>query len=149
MRKWHVAAMMAAMMGIPATAAAQSYVRADCRALVAKPAARFDDGQHRAWYHRFWNGDCGDLAFCSPGSPNWNEAVQLIHDRAPPARRAALTAKACKLGRLIGMEWSRDNSIRKIDTGELSSFYDAFDQSQDEERALADVERRAHADLGR
>jgi hypothetical protein len=132
----------------PMAASAQTFVRADCRAVVAAPALRFDDGEHRLWYRRFWNGDCGPLSFCSPGEPNWNLAVGQIIQRAPAARRSSIRARACRIGRVIGFEWSRDNSIRKIDTGQLSDFYAELDGATDIEAALAQIEQQAHADLG-
>lgn len=133
---------------VPAAASAQAYVRADCRTIVSRPTLRFDDGDHRLWYRRFWNGDCDGLGFCSPGAPNWNLAVGQILNRAPAARRAAIRAKACRLGRMIGFEWARDNSIRKIDTSQLSEFYSELDGAADIDSALDQVEQQARADLG-
>lgn len=133
----------------PAFAGAQTYVRADCRKALGQPAPHFDDQIHGQWYRRFWNGDCGSLSFCASGSPSWNGAVAELKARAASAKRASVTLKACRLGRLIGFEWARDNSIRKIDTGQLEEFINTLQTTQDPTQALATVEAEANADLSR
>ena len=133
----------------PVEASAQAYLRIECQPIASQPAPKFDDNEHRLWYRRFWNGDCGGLGFCSPGTPNWNSTVAQIIQRAPTADRAAITAKACRLGRLVGFEWARNNSIRKIDTSEISKFYSELNSATDVETSLARVEQQAQTDLGR
>jgi hypothetical protein len=71
------------------------------------------------WYKRFWTGDCDHLNMCLPGAPNWNDIVGKLLVKGGPTERAVLLPKACRLGQLIGLEWSRDKKIRKIDTGDL------------------------------
>jgi hypothetical protein len=99
------------------------------------------------WYRRFWTGNCAGLGFCAAGTPNWNEAVQEIRMKAPPAKRADVGAQACRVGRLIGLEWARDNSIRKIDTQQLLGFVDELQTNADVEAALNHIEQEAHDDL--
>jgi hypothetical protein len=130
-----------------AEARAQSYVRADCRALA--PAARLDPSPVTAgWYKRFWTGDCGGLRGCVGGSPNWNEVVGKLVARSPPADRVAVLAKACRLGPLIGQEWTRPRDVRRIDSGDLRGFRKTLESSRDVLKGLDRVEAQARAKIG-
>jgi hypothetical protein len=132
----------------PAAASGQTYVRPDCRGPQgARPPARFDDQEHAQWYRRFWTGDCGDLSFCQAGAPDWDDIVAEVVARTAPARRVAVKWQACRLGQLIGYEWARDNSIRKIDSDDLLSFASEIDQAQDMPAAVTLVEQQARAKL--
>ena len=143
-------ALLAALaLGLASAAQAQDYVRADCRALVNPAALRFDTPEHVRWYRRFWTGDCDHLPFCFPGSPNWNDIVGKLLTRGGPAEQAALLPKACRLGQTIGLEWSRDKKIRRIDTGDLRTFKGQLEASGDALRGVEQVEASARAKLAR
>jgi hypothetical protein len=128
---------------------AQDYVRADCRDMVAASPAGFDSPEHARWYKRFWTGDCEKLNFCFPGSPNWNDVVGKLLVKGGPTERAVLLPKACRLGRLIGLEWSRDKKVRKIDTGDLRKFNSMLEASGDALRGVERVEAAAQGKLKR
>lgn len=128
-------------------AAAQSYVRADCRAVIGKPPAQ--DALTAAWYRRFWTGDCGGLKGCLAGSPNWNQVVGRLAARGAPADRAALRARACRLGARIGLEWTRPAAVRRIDSRDLRRFKAALDRADDAAAGLARVEAQVAAKTGR
>ena len=130
-------------------ASAQDYVRADCRDTVAASLMAFDSPEHARWYKRFWTGECEKLNFCFPGSPNWNDIVGKLLVRGGPSERVVLLPKACRLGRLIGLEWSRDKKIRKIDTGDLRKFNSMLEASGDALRGVERVETAAQAKLKR
>ena len=131
-------------------ARAGEFVRLDCRAVV-KPtdALRFDTDEHLRWYKRFWTGDCDHLPLCFPGSPNWNDIVGKLVARGGPAEQAALLPKACRLGQTIGLEWSRDKKIRRIDTADLRTFKGQLEASGDALRGVEQVEASARAKLAR
>jgi hypothetical protein len=135
--------------GLASVAQAQDYVRADCRTLLNPAGARFDTPDHARWYRRFWTGDCDHLPFCFPGSPNWNDIVGKLVVRGGPAEQAVLLPKVCRLGQTIGLEWSRDKKIRRIDTGDLRAFKGQLEASGDALRGVEQVEALAKAKLVR
>lgn len=140
-------AALAAAVASAAPAEAQTYVRTDCRPLVS--TERLDPSPLTArWYHRFWTGDCGGLSGCLGGAPNWNEAVGKLAARAKPEDRARVTAQACRLGALIGQEWTRPRKVRRIDSGDLRSFKATLDGAGDVRTGLARVEAKARAKIG-
>jgi hypothetical protein len=143
------AASAVVLLAAASAASAQDYVRADCRDMVAASPAAFDSPEHARWYKRFWTGDCERLKFCFPGSPNWNDIVGKLLVRGGPAERVVLLPKACRLGRLIGLEWSRDKKIRKIDTGDLRKFNTMLEASGDALRGVERVEATAQGKLKR
>ncbi len=148
--RWRKVALLAALtLGLASTVQAQDYVRADCRGLVNPTALRFDTPEHVRWYKRFWTGDCDHLPFCFPGSPNWNDIVGKLVTRGGPVEQAALLPKACRLGQTIGLEWSRDKKIRRIDTGDLRTFKGQLEASGDALRGVEQVEASARAKLAR
>jgi hypothetical protein len=144
-----ILALASAVVLFATTASAQDYVRADCRDTVAASPASFDSPEHARWYKRFWTGDCEKLNFCFPGSPNWNDIVGKLLVKGGPSERAVLLPKACRLGRLIGLEWSRDKKIRKIDTGDLRKFNSMLEASGDALRGVERVEAAAQGKLKR
>lgn len=144
-----VALLAALALGVSGAAQAQDYVRADCRGQVNPAALRFDTPEHQRWYRRFWTGDCDHLPFCFPGSPNWNDIVGKLLTRGGPAEQAALLPKACRLGQLIGLEWSRDKKIRRIDTADLRAFKGQLEASGDALRGVEQVEASARSKLAR
>lgn len=129
-------------------AEAQSYVRPDCR-----PSASADHLEPSAltarWYKRFWTGDCDGLRGCINGSPNWNEVVGKLVARSRPQDRPAVLAKACRLGPVIGQEWTRPAKVRRIDSGDLRGFKKALESSADVLKGIERVEAQARAKIGR
>lgn len=99
-----------------------TYIRADCGNFVS-PVAKlhFDNAEHAAWYRRFWTGECQGLPIfsCMAGTPNWNSMVGQFLAKSRPETRDLVAKKACRLGELIGFEWAKDNSIRRISTNDL------------------------------
>lgn len=136
-----------ALLAAAAPAAAQTYVRPDCRGQVA--AAQLPDALTANWYRRFWTGDCGPLHGCMGGSPNWNEVVGKLAAKSPAAQRAGVTAKACRLGGLIGAEWVRPKKVRRIDTGDLRGFDKTLERAGDVMAGIAAVEAQARGKIGR
>jgi hypothetical protein len=127
-------------------AEAQSYVRADCQALTSA-SNRYDTPEHERWYRRFWTGQCDRLAMCMPGAPNWNDVVGKLLVKGGPSQRAALLPKACRMGQLIGLEWSREKAIRKITTADLRVFNTTLEASGDTLKGLDKIEQAARAKL--
>jgi hypothetical protein len=131
-----------------AGAQAQSFVRPDCQGFVSVTASRFDTVVHGLWYRRYWTGSCDpQIPRCIPGSPNWNDMVGKLVARSASAHRPAALAKACRLGQLIGTEWSRSKLIRKIDLGDLRAFNHTLDQTDDVLKGIDQVEQAARAKL--
>jgi hypothetical protein len=143
------AAFLAASLLVATSAQAQSYVRADCQGLVGVAPNRFDTPEHERWYRRFWTGTCDHLSFCIPGAPNWNDVVGKLLVKGGPSERPALLPKACRLGQLIGLEWSREKSIRKIDTADLRAFNKVLESSDDTLKAVDKIDAAARAKLAR
>ncbi|WP_454759301.1 hypothetical protein [Caulobacter segnis] len=127
-------------------ARADEFVRGDCRGAVAPSAAlKYDTAEHARWYKRFWTGDCDHLALCLPGAPNWNEVVGKLLVKGGPREQLALLPKACRLGQLIGLEWSRDKKIKHITTGDLKVFNTMMEASGDALRGVDQVDAKARA----
>lgn len=124
-------------------------VRADCTAAIAASTLSFDDQTHRRWYNRFWTGHCAGLLGCLAGNPNWNALVTRLGDQSAPAQRAAVQAKACQVGHLVGYEWARDNGVRRIDTNAVRAFLRTLQNEGDPMAALETIERRAREMLSR
>jgi hypothetical protein len=135
-----------AAVAVSTSASAEEFVRGDCRPMTVPTASlRFDSPEHVRWYKRFWTGTCDDLNFCFPGSPNWNDIVGKLLVRGGPAERAALLPKACRLGQLIGLEWSRDRRIKHIHTTDLKTFSAMLEASGDALDGVEKVEAKAKA----
>ncbi|WP_297515255.1 hypothetical protein [uncultured Caulobacter sp.] len=141
------ASVLMAVALIATGARADEFVRADCRNVVAPSASlHYDSPEHALWYRRFWTGSCEHLPLlCLPGSPNWNEIVGKLLARGGPDERQALLPKACRLGQLIGLEWSRDKKVKHITTGDLRTFNSLLDASGDALRGVDQVDAKARA----
>lgn len=142
------AAVLAAGLLVAGGAQAQSFVRSDCQPAVGVAPNRYDTPEHARWYQRFWTGTCEHLAFCVPGAPNWNDVVGKLLVKGGPAERTALLPKACRLGQLIGLEWSREKAVRKIDTHDLRVFSSMLEASNDTLKGVDKVEQSARVKLG-
>jgi hypothetical protein len=106
----------------PSPLSAQTFVTQACQSSVPATAdIRFDNPSHFAWYRRFWSGQCQGLApfTCISGYPNWNAVVAQLTAQAPPADRSHVILRLCRLGHVLGLEWARDNAVRRIDTDDL------------------------------
>lgn len=129
-------------------AQAQSYVRPECRGIVSPAANHYDSPEHERWYKRFWTGTCDHLTLCVPGGPNWNEIVDRLLVKGGPAERPALLPKACRLGQMIGLEWSREHKVRKITTSDLKVFSTMLEATGDTLKGVDRVDAAARAKLG-
>lgn len=131
------------------SARADEFVRGDCRGVVAPSTAlKYDTAEHARWYKRFWTGECDHLALCVPGGPNWNEVVGKLLAKGGSREQPALLPKACRLGQLIGLEWSREKAVRKIDTHDLRLFSSMLEASNDTLKGVDKVEQSARVKLG-
>jgi hypothetical protein len=132
-------------------AVAQGDVFGACRTDVPTLAAtKFDSAQHQAWYRRFWNGDCGGLwmSGCAPGA-KWTDVVARLADQATPAERASVISQACSLGRLVGYEWARANSVRRISSADLQRLNAVLQGAGDPLARIVEVRARATALIAR
>jgi hypothetical protein len=102
-------------------------------------ANRYDTPEHERWYRRFWTG------LRPPVVLHFRRAELERRWSASCWSRAArpsgvLLPKACRLGQLIGLEWSREKSIRKIDTADLRAFNTTLEASSDTLKGLDKIE---------
>lgn len=141
------AAVVAAALSVAGATQAQDYVRPACRPALAGIALRFDSPEQVRWYKRFWTGECRLLVPCVPGWPNWNDIVDRLEVRSPPAEQAAVLVKACRVGELIGLEWSRERRVRRLDTEDLRSLSVTLQSSSDPLRGLERVEVAARTKM--
>lgn len=138
---------IASLLG-PAGAHAQTFVRGDCQSHLALAPVRYDTANHELWYKRFWTGGCdAKIPRCIPGQPNWNHMVTTLLNRSPTAQRPEVLAKACRVGELIGVEWSRSKTIRKIDLNDLRRFNRELESAGDTLHGLDRLEKSARAKL--
>jgi hypothetical protein len=102
----------------------------------------FEDHLQSLWYRRFWTGECKDLSAlsCRSGRPYWNNVVRTLTARAPAAQRSKVAARACALGRQIGVEWTRPSAERRIDTHDLKALNAALEKAPDIAAGLTAVE---------
>lgn len=114
------------------------------------PDAPFDGlvwewSDHRAWFTRFWTGECADrLEGCwewTPltGAPHWQAIMDDTLERAAASDRAQLRCRLFQLGRQIGHEWSRESQVRAFDAATLEDWSEILqnaDGSQAIERAI-------------
>jgi hypothetical protein len=138
---------LAALLSMSGAAQAQAItVRADCARFVPQNVS-FDDRTHLLWYNRFWTGDCAGLFGCLRGEPNWDSWINILLAQTSADRRPALLERACRIGHMIGLEWAKDNGIRKIDTRAVRGFGEALKAAGDPFAKLAAVDARARAML--
>jgi hypothetical protein len=134
--------------GFAQGALAQSYVQAPCP---SGSVPEFEDHLQSLWYRRFWTGECKDLPAlgCRSGRPFWNDVVRTITARAAANERAAVSVRACKLGREIGFEWTRPKTERRINTQDLQKLDKALEQAPDVTAGLQAVESSIRGRVGR
>ena len=126
---------------------AQSYIAAPCP---TGATPQYEDHLQSLWYRRFWTGECKDLPGlrCRGGKPYWNDVVRALTARAPSGQRAEVSARACKLGRRIGFEWTRPSAIRRIDSNDLKALNATLEKPADVAAGLTAVEARVRAKIG-
>ncbi len=129
-------------------AAGQSYVQPPC---IASKAPVFVDALQPLWYRRFWTGECKDLPGlrCRGGKPYWNDVVRTLTARAPAGKRVEAAARACRLGRQIGFEWTLPRAVRRIDTHDLKALNAQLEQAPDVMAGLTAVEAQVRAKVRR
>lgn len=120
-------------------ASSQAYVKAPCP---KSQTPAFEDRIQPLWYRRFWTGECQGLSVlrCQRGKPYWNDVVRTLSARAPPARRPEVAARACRLGRQIGFEWTRPGRERRIHIKDLKALNATLETSPDVMKGLSAVE---------
>ena len=86
--------------------------------------------------------------------------ARIYHDSRPGAykdklvarsraqERPAVLARACRLGPLIGLEWTRPRTVRRIDSGDLRKFKTTLESSGDVLKGIERVEAEARAKIG-
>lgn len=138
----------ATMLVCARSAEAQNYVRAECRSQVS--TVGLDPSMLTArWYRRFWTGECEGLRGCIAGAPNWNDIVGQLVARSDPSERATVLTRACRLGPLIGAEWTRPREVRRIDTSDLREFKKILESAGNVLQGIQRVETQTLAKIGR
>ena len=69
-------------------------------------------GQYRGWVQTFYKGN-----LMSEGWTKFGEVT--VSKVKSAAARQAVIAQITELGRIIGLEWAKDSSVRKITTADL------------------------------
>lgn len=83
------------------------------------------------WYKKFYEG-----TFLVKG---WKSRMNEILKGLPPEARGAMGGQLENLGKKIGMEWSKPNDVRKINTAQLQQWgKDLQNAKQEGPKALAD-----------
>lgn len=136
-------AVLASALSLLSPHEAESQETAACNGYITPSSSLVfdDDGAHQLWYTRFWTGKCAGLFFCSPGEPSWNAGIANLVRKHGLKERADLVERLCALGRRMGFEWAKDNSIRTIHTADLEVWIAELDAVSDIEPALAKLER--------
>ena len=76
-------------------------------------------GQYRGWVQTFYRGNLM--------SEGWTKFGHVTASSVKSAEaRQAITAQINDLGRIIGLEWAKDSSVRKITTTELRRWNDVM-----------------------
>ena len=114
----------------------------------------FDDSDHREWYERFWSGDCGGLSFfqrvvCQNGDDFWDRTVEYVLQRNTASDKPLLRFRLWRLGRLVGHEWARQNSIRKIHTPDIQRWGQNLRDAPDLEDTLTAIEAKVKVMMAR
>jgi hypothetical protein len=135
----------------PGTIAGTSFVDSTGCPTEIDPFAdlEFDDKLHRAWYRRFWTGDCKDVkdesfwegfkckggkrGSTSPREQFWYDTVDRCLQKLAPAERGPTRFRLWELGRLVGHEWARANNIRKIDSNDMKDWGKTLIEAKAEE----------------
>jgi len=85
----------------------------------------------QGWYKKFYEG-----TFLVKG---WKSRMNDVLKGLPPKDKGEMGELLETLGKKIGMEWARDNDVRRIDTAQLQQWgKDLQNASQKGSEALAD-----------
>lgn len=74
------------------------------------------------WFKKFYEG-----TFLIKG---WKARIEEILKAFPPDKKEEMRDKLEKLGKKIGMEWARENEVRKIDTPQLQRWGDGLKKAK-------------------
>ena len=77
--------------------------------------------EERKWYKTFQEG-----TFLIAG---WQEISKEILENTPPELREHQRQRLEQLGRIIGMEWCKDNAVRRVDNKMLKEWGDALKET--------------------
>ena len=72
------------------------------------------DKHQQEWYKKFYDG-----SFLVQG---WKSRIKEILQGLSPEEKREMGEQLENLGKKIGMEWARDNAVRKIDTSQLQQW---------------------------
>ncbi|MDB5423625.1 MAG: hypothetical protein JWQ29_1041 [Phenylobacterium sp.] len=128
-------------------ARAEDFIAPACRPTVPLASVQFETPLQARWYRRFWSGDCNHLSGCFSGSPNWNAILDKLLARGGAAERPALLPEACRLGQTVGLEWTREKTVRRISTNDLRDLYRVLEGSGDPLRGVERVDAMVRARL--
>jgi len=100
--------------------------------------------EERRWFRVFQEGNIF--------SDGWQDISSEILARTPPEQQPAQKVALDNLGRKIGMEWCRPNSVRKVNSSMLSAWGDilratARKDPQQLPRAIAYIDQKVDAAL--
>lgn len=112
----------------------------------------FDDSDHREWYERYWTGDCGGLSFwqgirCTKGDDYWFRSIKVALAKVPSKDRGRLRLELWSLGRLVGHEWAKKNSVRKIHTPDINAWGDELKAAEDIPEAIRQIRKHAEGKM--
>ncbi len=79
------------------------------------------DADQLKWYQRF---NEGVLFF-----DGWQDISQSIVSQYPIEKQKQIRRFIQRMGIIIGTEWSKDNTVRKIDTNQLDSWGDSLKEA--------------------
>jgi hypothetical protein len=76
-------------------------------------------GQYRGWVQTFYEGNLMSAGWCK-------FAEMTVAKMKSAAGRQAVLAQLNELGKIIGLEWAKDSSVRKITTSDLRRWNDVM-----------------------
>lgn len=94
------------------------------------------------WYKKFYEG-----TFLVKG---WKSRMNEVLKGLPPEDRGEMGELLETLGKKIGMEWARDNDVRRIDTAQLQRWgKDLQNASQKGAKALSDQIQQLNGEVNK
>jgi hypothetical protein len=99
--------------GIPPAA----YFRAEWRESGVNQSLQSEE-EYLLWVTRFYAG--------YGAVPGWLSMTEQVIERLPSAEHDAIEARLFELGRRIGAEWAKDNSVRRLNTRSAGVWRDAL-----------------------
>lgn len=97
----------------------EAYFRARYEADAANKAKQSWKEYHE-WVHTFYKGKR------FPPVPGWASREEEILAKLPAASRETMHRRLVETGHLLASEWAKDNSVRKVGTGDLQSWGKRF-----------------------